>query len=313
MDGMRRSLRLPALVLLLLCALTPSVAAQQFVCRPIPAGDTASSLARRLTGEAEAAYGHGFQVRDPGRQMFVPKSQYQRLQSDWQVCVAREPVANTPAAYAPVVEVAAWAMVRDEPMTAPAPRAIDSTPLMLSGAERTQPGGPDAVTIGAAILSIMLLLAVAGPLAPRPMPPAARRAGENFVAVFARPLVDASSGVPPVQTRLRFLRRKRQLEISIAPGPGRRYPNLSDHKKNVEYDVDRVIRILGNCALSGPPRAAGKWVVVTIEPNQDSSRDMRARAKRSAPRETSRDLARRSSEEPTRERASKGSGDKVPE
>jgi hypothetical protein len=264
MDGMLRTLRLPAVVLLLVCVLPPRVDAQQFVCRPIAAGDTASSLAHRLTGKAEGAYGHDFQVRDPARQMFVPKSQYQRLQSDWQVCVARGTVADAPVAYAPVVEVAAWAMVRDEPMVAPAPHAIDSVPSMPAGANRTTSDGPDAATIGAAILSAMLLLAVAGSLGPRPIPPAARRAGENFVTVFARPLVDASSGVPPIQTRLRYLRRTRQLEISIAPGPGRRYPNLSDHKKNVEYDVDRVIRVLGNYVLSAPPRAVGKWVVVTI-------------------------------------------------
>ena len=46
--------RLPAVVLLLLCALPSRVAAQQFVCWPIAAGDTASSLARRLTGNADS-------------------------------------------------------------------------------------------------------------------------------------------------------------------------------------------------------------------------------------------------------------------
>jgi hypothetical protein len=267
MDGMLRSLRLPALVLLLLYVLPSRVEAQQFVCRPIAAGDTASSLARRLTGKAAAAYGDAFQVRDPARQMFVPKSQYQRLQSDWQACVARGPVANTPVAYAPVVEVTAWATVRDKPMIAPTPQPLDRAPVMLAGTARTLSGGSDAVTIGAAaVLSIMLLAAVAGSLAPWPIPPAVRRAGENFVAVFARPLADTSSGVPPIQTRLRFRRRKQQLEISIAPGPGHRYPNLADHKQNLEYDVDRVISVLGNYVLSKPPRAAGKWVVVTIRP-----------------------------------------------
>jgi hypothetical protein len=271
MDGMLRSLRLPAVVFLLFWVLPPRVDAQQFVCRPIAAGDTASGLALRLTGKAEAAYGHAFQVRDPARQMFVPKSHYQRLQSDWQACVAREPVASTPVAYAPVVEVAAWAVVRDEPVGAPPAHAIYSTPLMLTAADRAPSEGSNAVTIGAAIVSIVLLSAVAGSLVPRPIPAAARRAGENFVAVFARPLVDPSSGAPPIESRLRFRRRTQQLEISIAPGPGRRYPNLSDHKKNVEYDVDRVMRILGNYVLSGPPRAAGKWVVLTIEPTQDAA------------------------------------------
>jgi len=55
------------------------VDAQHFVCWPIAAGETASSLARRLTGNAAAAYGFAFQIRDPARRMFVPKSHYQHL------------------------------------------------------------------------------------------------------------------------------------------------------------------------------------------------------------------------------------------
>src|SRR5688572_12272652 len=148
-----RFLRLPAVVLLLLCVLPPRVDAQQYVCRPIAAGDTASSLARRLTGKAGAAYGHAFQIRDPARRMFVPKSQYRRLQSDWQACVARGPVANTPVAYAPVVEVAASAIVRDEPMIAPSRPALDPPPVMLAGEERSLSHGLDAVAIGAGVLS----------------------------------------------------------------------------------------------------------------------------------------------------------------
>ena len=34
-----------------------------------------------------------------------------------------------------------------------------------------------------------------------------------------------------------------QLEILIAPGPGHHYPNLADHKHNVEYDINRVIGV----------------------------------------------------------------------
>jgi hypothetical protein len=122
-----------------------------------------------------------------------------------------------------------------------------------------------ASTVGAALV-LAGLFAVAVLLAPRPIPSSVRRAGENFVSAFARPLVDASSGVSPIQTRLRFVRRKQQLEIAIAPEPGHRYPNLADHKKNLEYDVDRVMRVLGGYVLTGPPRAAGKWVIVAIRP-----------------------------------------------
>ena len=264
MNGTLRSPRLPAVVLLLLCALPSRVAAQQFVCWPIAAGDTASSLARRLTGKADAAYGLGFQIRDPARRMFVPKSHYQRLRLDWQACVASGPVPKTPVVYAPVVELGASAMVPDQPIATPA-QALASAPLTLARADRTPTKIPFDATI-AAVLLIVLLSAVAGSLTLRPIPPSVRRAGKNFVTVFARPLIDASSGVPPIQTRLRFVRRKEQLEIFIAPGPGRRYPNLTDHKKNLEYDVGRVIRVLRTHVLSRPPRAAGKWVVVTIEP-----------------------------------------------
>jgi hypothetical protein len=266
MEPTLRSPRLPGVVLLLLCALPSRVDAQHFVCWPIAAGETASSLARRLTGNAAAAYGFAFQIRDPARRMFVPKSRYLHLQSDWQACLARGPVPDNLIAYAPVVELAESATVPDEHVIAPTPQAFASAPLALARADRTLTNVPLAATIGGAVLLIMVLSAVAGFAAPRPIPPSARRAGENFVTVFARPLVDPSSGIPPIQARLRFVRRKQQLEISLAPGPGHRYPNLADHKKNVEYDVDRVIRVLGKYVLCNPPRAAGKWVVVTIRP-----------------------------------------------
>ena len=264
MDGTLRSARLPAVVLLLLCALPTGAAAQQFMCWPIAAGDTASGLARRLTGNADAAYSLAFQIRDPARRMFVPKSHYRRLRSDWQACVAPALVPKTPVVYAPVVALAASAMVPERPI-AITPRSLASAPSTLARADRTLAGVPFAAVI-AAVLLILLLSVVAGALTPRPIPPSVRRAGESFLTVFARPLVDGSSGVPPIQAQLRFVRRTQQLEIFMAPGPGHRYPNLADHKMNVEYDIDRVIRVLGSYVLSGPPRAAGKWVVVTLRP-----------------------------------------------
>ena len=264
MDGTLRSFRLPAVVLVLLCALPSRVAAQQFVCWPIAAGDTASSLARRLTGNADAAYGLAFQIRDPARRMFVPKSHYQRLQSGWQACVAQARVPTTPVVHARVVALAASPMASDRPIAITSP-SLTSAQLSLARAGRTLADVPFAAAI-AAVLLIMLLSVAAGALTPRPIPPPVRRAGEDFLTVFARPLSDASSAVPPIQARLRFVRRTQQLEIFMAPGPGHRYPNLADHKLNVEYDVDRVMRVLGNCVLSGPPRAVGKWVVVTLRP-----------------------------------------------
>src|SRR5262249_39294982 len=117
----------------------------------------------------------------------------------------------------------------------------------------------------AGLLTILIFAAVAVSLEPRPIPPLMQRAGHAFVAAFARPLIDSSSSVPPIEVRMRFVRRVQQLEISIAPGAGRRYPNLIDHKRNVEYDVKRVMRVLGNhFVVSDRLRAVGKWVVVPI-------------------------------------------------
>jgi hypothetical protein len=250
MNATLRHRRVPTVVLLLLCAAPLCAEAQDFVCWPIARGDTASSLARRLMGDAERAYSDRFQIRDPSRRMFVPKSQYQRLSTDWQVCVARGAVKTQLLAPAPAV-------VKSQ-LLAPAP--------VVTSAERS----PDDVTFAmqiaiAVVLMLLTCSVVAGYVAARPIPPVMQRAGEAFISEFARPLIDPSSRVPPIAVRLRFVRRAQQLEISIAPGDGRRYPNLVDHKRNVEYDVRRVMRLLGSrFVVSDHLRAAGKWVVVRI-------------------------------------------------
>ena len=266
MEGTLRIGRLAAVVVLLLCAAPLHADAQQFVCRPILRGDTAVGLARRLTGSPATAYSYAFQIRDPLRRLFVPKSQYQRLSTDWQVCVATGRLKNTPVASAPdaavtpqpAVAVAAAAPVAADESTARMPDPEPSDPL---------PGHFAFVATIASAVSLMLLLyaAVGVTVAQRPVPPVMQRAGDRFVAAFERPLIDVASSSPPIQVRVRFVRRKQRLEISIAPGEGRRYPNLVDHKRNVEYDVNRVMRVLGNrFVVSDRLRAAGKWVVVPI-------------------------------------------------
>src|SRR5262245_54397068 len=94
MNATLRNRRVLAVVLLLVCAAPSGAEAQDFVCWPIARGDTASSLALRLTGDAARAYSDIFQIKDPSRRLFVPKSQYQHLHPDWQACVARGAVKN---------------------------------------------------------------------------------------------------------------------------------------------------------------------------------------------------------------------------
>jgi hypothetical protein len=268
MDGTLRHRRRPAAVLLVLLIAAPiGAAAQQFVCRPIVPGDTLSRLARQLTGNPRAAYTDAFQLRDPARQMFVPKSQYGRpLSTHWEACVAIEPV-TAPLAFAPII-AAAPAMAVDDPVVIPASSNVESAPQVPGPSARSRAGYVVA-TVGSAIVAMLLLgVAVGGSLRPRPIPPDLQRAGDEFVVAFARPLLDASANGPPILVRQRFVHHAQQLEISIAPGAGRRYPNLVDHKNNLEYDVQRVMQLLGAQVVVGDRlRAAGKWVIVPIQLN----------------------------------------------
>jgi hypothetical protein len=88
--------------------------------------------------------------------------------------------------------------------------------------------------------------------------------GLRFVCEFERPLFRRSAADAPVKSRLRFAPARRRLDILLAPGGGRTYPNLVDHKDNVEYDVERVLRLLRYRAVNGPLRAEGPWVVIPV-------------------------------------------------
>jgi hypothetical protein len=246
------------MVFLLLCTTPFVVEAQQFECWPIVRGDTASGLARRLTGKAAAAYSDAFQIKDPTRRRFVPKSRYGRLSTHWQACVVRKPVKSNLLALAPAAA---------PPAASQAVPPLARGPAITSSRVITRSDVIFAVTIAAAVwLMLVMISAVAGYASTPPIPPAMlRAAAEDFIRVFARPLVDPLSGVAPIAVRLRFVRRVQQLEICIAPCGGRRYPNLSDHKKNVEYDVNRVVRTVGtHRVVADRLRAEGKWVVVPI-------------------------------------------------
>jgi hypothetical protein len=87
--------------------------------------------------------------------------------------------------------------------------------------------------------------------------------GEAFVKDFERPL--RIEGVTsPIRARLRCAPAKRRLEILVAPAAGRRYPNLDDHRQNVEYDVDRITQRCSRKTFvsAGPLHAEGPWVVI---------------------------------------------------
>ena len=103
-----------------------------------------------------------------------------------------------------------------------------------------------------------------------PIPTQLRRTAQEFIDTFARPLLSQQPSAPAIRSRLRYLPRREELEILIAPNPGRSYPNLSDHRRNVEYDVHRVLSILDDrLTLSSPLRTEGRWVVIPVRSNVD--------------------------------------------
>ena len=100
---------------------------------------------------------------------------------------------------------------------------------------------------------------------PQPIPADLQGFGDTFVQAFGLPLIHDRSSGAPIRARLRFVPHGRELEILIAPNDGKTYPNLSDHKKNLEYDVDRVLHVVGDRQfVSGQLRAEGPWVVIPI-------------------------------------------------
>lgn len=121
-----------------------------------------------------------------------------------------------------------------------------------------------ASTVGLVVWITLLawLLTESYVAAHQAVPADLRRFGDRFVQAFSRPLMHGRTDEPPIRARLRCADG---LEILIAPNRGRTYPNLADHKRNTEYDVDRVLRLLADQRfVSGRLRAEGPWVVIPI-------------------------------------------------
>jgi hypothetical protein len=217
-------------------------------CYEIRPGDTAARLAQRFTGNEFNRYRIGFQIVDPTTGAFIAKSRYNVIQSGWHVCVATAMLRlrSLPAGYVvsptipvlPQISATQQAAVIDFRMWSWAtPLFVVISVVVLAwswkyGDERR------------ARLDMMRVF------------------GNRFIAEFERPLLPNALG-DPLRARIKFAPRRRKLEILLAPGHGRTYPNLVDHKRNVEYDVARVLRILRHEPfVSGRPYAKGRWVVI---------------------------------------------------
>jgi len=271
-----------ALIVLMLEALPTDAFAQSPVCHAIRRGESAAQAARRTTGNGRNAYQAWFQIMNASSR-FVPKSQYDRIHAGWRACVV--PAIRSRSSNANHVEEAQAANVSEVPSGPGVPK-VPAAPTALASADagdgagdRSQPAASDVFRrLGGVDLTMLWLCAavlvpwlgwliVDDYLARRKTASiVVQYFVHRFVDEFERPLVRYDVGEHPVRSRLRCGARLRRFDILLAPGEGRRYPNLSDHKKNVEYDVARVMHKLGDDSfVSGALYTQAGWIVVPFQ------------------------------------------------
>jgi hypothetical protein len=267
------------LLIVLIEASPTDAVAQSFVCYAMTRGESAAHAARRVTGNVLNAYQQWFQIMDRSSR-FVPKSQYDRIGAGWRACV-NKPAMRTVSSNANHVEEPEAALVSgvqqgsDAAAVLPAPTRL----ARATAAFRPQRAASDSPR-GLGAIDLTMLWICAAMVVPwfgwqivddyR-----ARRQTasivvqcfvQRFVDEFERPLVRYDVGEHPVRSRLRFGVRLGRFSILLAPGEGRVYPNLADHKKNVEYDVDRVLRVIADHSfVSGAPYTKAGWIVVPFQ------------------------------------------------
>jgi hypothetical protein len=266
-----------ALPIVLILEAVPILAfAQSPVCHAIRRGESATQAARRLPGNGQNAYHEWFQIMNPSSR-FVPKSQYDRVRLGWRACIVTPAISLN----AHHVEQPAAADAYEPPERSSVPQAL-AAPEALANADAgdgPQPAIRDVVRrLGDVDLRILWLCAamvvlwyswrmVDDYLTHRKTASLlVRYFVDRFVEEFERPLVGYGAGERPVRSDLRFGARRGRFDILLAPGEGRRYPNLSDHKKNVEYDVARVVRVLADDSfVCAAPYTKAGWIVVPFQ------------------------------------------------
>ena len=239
-----------------------ALARERVTCVTIRTDETVASVAKRVTGDARNMQASWFQIVNPTTSRPVPKSRYGFIFAGWNACTTVHD-ALPEVTIEPVAQVLSSPAVADAP---PNPAIADAVP--------DRPFAPASATVvvwaPAAIWStVVLALALTCWLGDEYF--AGRRDrlrlmklyAERFVEEFERPLMQPHLSRRPIQSRVRFKPGRARFDVLLAPEAGLRYPNLTDHKGNVMYDVVRIQRALSEHAfVSSRPYARGRWVVV---------------------------------------------------
>ena len=251
-DGTARIVRHALPIVLILAAEPSAVVAQSLVCHPIQRGESATDVARRITGQGRNTHQAWFQIMNASSK-FVPKSQYDRVRAGWRACIigpASERASSTADDVKSIDIIDALrAPEASGPEALAAPGALGtpthSRPPRRSSAQVDvpQPDAPGILhTIGHVDLTIVwfaaaMIVSWAGwrvlddySARRKTASVVAKHFATRFIQEFERPLVQYRAAEHAVRSGFRLVRRGR-FDILLAPGTGRRYPNLSDHKK----------------------------------------------------------------------------------
>jgi hypothetical protein len=223
--------------------------AQRSTCVTIQRGDTAARLAGRLAGDARYLNEPWFQIVDTSTLRVIAKRQYGRIRPGWRACIAEGRGRNG----------LMTARGEASPRHAEPPQPSSPDPV------RTRATADVRVWWGFGLVSAILLAwwIAAYSRGRRAVLTAMTVFGERFVREFERPLMRRGSSDRGVQAQLRLKPHRKRLDILLAPHQGRTYPNLSDHRRNVEYDVGRVLRLLNDERFVGERLSErGRWVIV---------------------------------------------------
>ena len=235
--GLGRPTFLVAIFLAAIIAAGEAVTAAQTTCIEIRGGQSASSAARRLTGDPQSFNQPWFQILKPSPAVFVPKSSYDRIQAGWYACLLPPPSRQTMAGSIDVSRGGGGVHNRDQAFVLLAIVAFA------------------AVCLGTSADGYLNRRRVALD--------AMKHFAADFVREFERPLTQSASGARPIESRVRLRPDRGRLDILLAPANGNSYPNLADHRSNLVYDVARVSRQLQSPAfVCDQPYAQRGWVVV---------------------------------------------------
>jgi hypothetical protein len=242
-------------------------AEERSACVTIRTDESVPAVAVRVTGDARNMWASWFQIVNPTTSRRVPKERYHLKFAGWSACIVDlrlpQDVRRASHQIAAAPSDSGSLALRTAPVAAP---------IQSAAASDAPPRGRSAITWGTvAFGGCVVIIAIAcwgdeflnkRARALRAM----KRFADRFVREFERPLIQQHIPGRPIQSQVRFKPFRSRLDVLLAPDSGLRYPNLTDHKNNVVYDVGRVQEVLQDRAfVSGRPYARGQWVIVPFQ------------------------------------------------